>query len=125
MPRDRRTVSRTGPLGCAGSERRSAWGLLIVRWRLIGRQLLNRQPVQRAGGTAQMFLAAVQVDHRGCEAGVAKQFADRQQIDPGLQEPRGVRMSQCVRRDILVDVRRQGRSLDRFLDRGVGVGLVG
>ena len=92
MPRGPHTVSHNGPLGCAGSERRSAWRLLVVRrwllairWRLIGRQLLDWQPVQRTGGTAQMFLSAVQVDHRGCEAGMAQQLADRQQIDPGFE----------------------------------------
>ena len=71
-----------------------------------------------------MLSATMQIDHRGGEAGMAQQSADRQQIDSRFEQPRRVGVPKRVRRDVLVDVRQQGRGFDRFLNRRVGVGFV-
>ncbi len=46
----------------------------------------------------------MEVDHRGGEAAVAQELADHHQIDTRLQEPRCVRMTHGVGRDMLVDL---------------------
>ena len=59
--------------------------LAILCRRLVGRQLLDWQPVQRAGRAVQVFAATVQVNHRRDETRVTEQLADRQQIHTRFQ----------------------------------------
>ena len=62
----------------------------------------------------------VQIDHRRDEAGVAEQFADRQQVHAGFQQSRRVRMPQHVRIDPPPDSRFLGRRFHGLAKRRVG-----
>ena len=59
----------------------------------IRRQLVDGQPVQRAGGAEHVLATAMQINHRRGEAGVPEQPADRQQVHARLEQPGRVGMA--------------------------------
>ena len=63
----------------------------------------------------------MEVNHRGHEAAVSQQFADRQQIDSGFEHARRKTVTQSVRRDVgKIDASCQSCHFASFLNGGAG-----